>query len=233
MPRFRLDVLLLVLGVVLWQSSLPTQALWADRDISQQNTLSGGTLDAKLSEVGAGTEDSTLDEQQEDTLDSTWADLQHDPTTGNNDPVNNTLRINTTQSSIGAGRVNVTITYTESDGGLGTTGNANKTARTLVVETFNYQNTNLLGSKVTDENGNGHIDVEDLTLGETATNLTALPGIAAASTADLRIVIDGDRSLLSGVGTEDGVTLRFIIRSENTTFADGDLTQNNTIRYAS
>lgn len=229
----RLVAVIAVVAVLALPVPAPTNAWSTDAEVSRQNTLHGGTHDITLSEVGAGTEGSTTDEQQQNSISQTWVDLNHDPTSGDNDPVNNTVRINTSTSSIGADRVNVTVDFSESDGSLGTAGNPDNTARTLVVDTLEYKSVGLIGVEVVDENGNGHVDIDDLTLGNTSTNLTHLDGIAVGSTADLHLVIDGKRSLLSGVGEDDGLTIRVTIRGESPTFVDPDTSTNNTIRYAS
>lgn len=220
-----------VLWVVLWHPAT-TAALLEDRERSNENAVAGGTLDVALSEVGAGTEDSTLDETDDDTLDETWKDLSHEPTLGASDAVDNTVRIDNGRSSLAASRVNVTVSYTEDDGLLGIDGNADGTARTLVIDSLEYGNTELVGTEVVDENGNGHVDLEDLTLGTTAANLSDLDGIAVDGTVDLRLVVDGSRQLLDGVGAEDGVDITVTVRAESPTFVDTDRSTGNTIRYA-
>lgn len=226
-PRSGL-LLVLALWVLLLHPVAMTSAFVLDQDASGQNTVSGGMLDAKLSEIGPATEGSTLDEQTQDSIEETWKDTSH----RDSDDVNNTVRINNTRSSLDASRVNVTVSYVESDGALGSSGNGDETARTYVIRSVEYRNTELVGSEIVDENGNGVVDLEDMTLGETATNLTHLSGVAAGATADLHLSIDGNPGLLVSPGSEDGLNITVTIRSESSGYADRDVSQNNVIRYA-
>lgn len=225
-------VVLISFGMLFLHPVGSTSAYVFDDETSSQNTISGGTLDGKLSEVGAATQGSTLDELLENTLDETWKDTSHESILSLSAAVNNTARINNSESSLQADRVNVTVSYTESDGLLGTGGNADKTAQTLTIESFTYQNTELVGTEIVDENGDGEVDIYDLTIGGTATNLSQLSGVSAGGTADLHLSINGDAGLLSGVGSEDGVNIQVTIQLEHASFDDSDVSQNNVIRYA-
>lgn len=225
-------VLVVTLGMLVLHPVGLTSAYVVDGEASSQNTVSGGILDGKLSEVGAATQGSTLDELLEDTLNETWKDTSHESILSLSAAVNNTVRVNNTASSLPADRVNVTVSYTESDGSLGGSGNADKTAQTLTIESFKYQNTELVGTKIVDENGDGSVDIYDLTIGETATNISQLSGVSAGGTADLHLSINGDAGLLSGVGGDDGVNIQVTIQAENASFEDADVSQDNVIRYA-
>lgn len=221
------------LGMLLAHPGGVTAAFVFDLDTSGANPVAGGTLDTKLTEVGPATQDGTTDEAGEDGIEDTWQDLEHDSALSSDTAVNNTVQINNTDSSLNADRVNVTVTYVENDSeGSLTSGNADETARTLVVESLTHKGTELVGSEVVDENGNDNVDLEDLTLGETATNLSRLSGIAATTTADLRVSLNGGAGLLSGVSGGDGVTITITVQAENAGFADADVSGSNTIRYA-
>ena len=220
------------LGMLLAHPGGVTAAFVFDLDTSGANPVAGGTLDTKLTEVGPATRDGTTDEAGEDGIEDTWQDLEHDSVLSPDAAVNNTVRIDNTGSSLDADRVNVTVTYVENDSSLGTPGNADETARTLVVESLTYKNTDLLGSEVVDENDDGNVDLEDLTLGETASNLSQLSGLTASGTADLRIVIDGDSGLLGLTGSGDGLDITVIITARAGGFEDADKSRNNTIIYA-
>ena len=205
-------------------------ALFTDADASTANTVEGGTVDLKLSEVGPTTQDSTTDETMEDAVADTWEDLTHDETLGE-PPVNNTLTLDNSRSSLDANRVNATVSYAENDTTLSTSGNADETARTIEINEFVYDGTDLVGAKIADENGNGRVDLEDLTLGDTRRNLSSLSGVASGSSVDMTVSFEGERDLLTGVGAGDGVDITVEIRA-HASFVDRDVSRNNTIRYA-
>lgn len=217
---------LLVVLVVAAVASPPALAFVADTDASTGNTVEAGVLDLALTEAGPATQESTTDESGADLVTDTWEDTSHT----DSDTVNNTLVLENNRSSLAAG-VNVTVSYAERDGSLGTAGNADNTSRTVKVVEFVYDGTDLVGTEIADENGNGRVDVEDLTLGETATNLSSLPPIAAGGTANLTIALDGNVALLDGVGSDDGVDIRFDVRAEASSFGDPDRSADNTIVY--
>lgn len=220
------------LGMLLAHPGGVAAAFVFDLDTSGANPVAGGTLDTKLTEVGSATQDGTTDEAEEDGIEDTWQDLEHDSALSSDTAVNNTVRIDNTGSSLDADRVNVTVTYVENDSSLvtsGTTGNADETARTLVVESLTYKDTDRLGSEVVDENNDGDVDLEDLTLGQTASNLSQLSGLTASGTADLRIVIDGDSGL---VRSGDGLDITVTITARAGGFEDADKSRNSTIIYA-
>ena len=224
-------LIVVVVCVLVAVSTAPgAVALFTDGDASTANTVAAGTLDLKLSEVGPATQDSTTDETMEDAVADTWEDLSHDETHGE-PPVNNTLRLDNARSSLDVNRVNATVSYAENDTMLGTSGNADETARTIRIVEFAYDGTDLVGSKITDENGNGRVDLEDLTLGDTRRNLSSLSGVASGSSVDMAVSFEGDRALLTGVGGGDGIDIGIEVRA-HASFVDRDVSRNNTIRYA-
>ena len=224
-------LIVVVVCVLVAVSTAPgAVALFTDGDASTANTVEAGTADLKLSEVGPTTRDSTTDETMEDAVADTWEDPNHDKTLGE-PPVNNTLRLDNARSSLDANRVNATVSYGENDTMFGTSGNADETARTIRIVEFVYDGTDLNGSKITDENGNGRVDLEDLTLGDTRRNLSSLSGVASGSSVDMTVSFEGDRDLLTGVGGGDGVDIAVEIRA-HASFVDRDVSRNNTIRYA-
>ena len=204
-------------------------ALFTDGDASTANTVEAGTADLKLSEVGPTTRDSTTDETMEDAVADTWEDLTHDETLGE-PPVNNTLTLDNSRSSLDANRVNVTVSYAENDSAVGTPGNADRTARTIEINEFVYNGTDLVGSKITDENGNERVDVEDLEFGDTKRNLSSLSGVASGNSVDMTVSFEGERDLLTGVSEDDGIDITIEIRA-HASFVDRDVSSNNTIRY--
>lgn len=224
-------LIVVVVCVLVAVSTAPgAVALFTDGDASTANTVEGGTVDLKLSEVGPATPDSTTDETMEDAVADTWEDLNHDKTLGE-PPVNNTLRLDNARSSLDANRVNATVSYAENDTTLSISGNADETARTIEINEFVYDGTDLVGAKIADENGNGRVDLEDLTLGDTRRNLSSLSGVASGSSVDMTVSFEGERDLLTGVGGGDGVDITVEIRA-HASFVDRDVSHNNTIQYA-
>jgi hypothetical protein len=226
-----------IVGVVLAAAiaTAPTTvAHYTDTETSFDNPVAATVLDLKLSEVGAATEDSTTDETGADLIAETWADSNHDELLGN-EPVENTLRTDNSNSAVAADSIGIEVTYVEADDGS-TDGDVDDTASTMVLDAFSYGGTSLLGSEIADENGNGEYDVEDLTLGETASNLSHLSGLTASGTADLRIIIDGDTGLLGGlldpIGSGDGLDITVTVTARAGGFKDADESRNNTIIYA-
>lgn len=148
-------------------------AFYADAAATRENAVAGGVLDVKLSEVGPATQESTTDETRSDAVRDTWEDANH--ATDGSETVSNVLAVNNSASDLVADRANLTISFVENDSGIGATaGNAPNTSRTIGITKFTYAGTDLLASAVADENGNDRIDLEDLTLGETASNLVAV-----------------------------------------------------------
>jgi type II secretory pathway pseudopilin PulG len=223
-----------VVGVVLAAAiaTAPTTvAHYTDTETSFDNPVAATVLDLKLSEVGPATEDSTTDETGADFVDATWADSNQHGGLLVNDPVENTLRIDNSNSAGAADSIGIDVTYVEADDG-GTTDNVDDTASTMVLDAFSYGGTSLLGTEITDENGNGDYDVEDLTLGQTASNLSQLSGLTAAGTADLRIIIDDNSGLLGPIGSGDGLDITVTVTARAGGFKDADESKNTTIIYA-
>lgn len=205
-------------------------ALLADTDVSGNNGVDGGVLDLKLSEVGAATQDSTADEQSADAIADTWEDRSH--ATDGSDTVENAVALNNSESSVAADRVNVTVSYVENDTDLGSGGNAYKTARTIEVTTFTYDGAELVGTELTDVNGNGIVDAEDLTNGTNAENLSSLSGVAAGETVTLEVGLSGKSGLLDSVGSGDGIDVEVRVRIHAGGFAETDPSTDNTVIYA-
>ena len=204
-----------------------TFASYADEDLSANNTVHGGTLDLNLAELGPANVESTVDEAGSDQLAGTWADPAH----SDNDTVYNTIELNSTQSTLSADRIALSVSYTENDTAGGTDGNVDATARTFEVRSFEYGGRELVGTTVTDENGNGIVDIEDLTHGDSATNLTSLSGLSAGETITLTLELGGDSTRSGGIGSGDGLDLALEIGAHASTFTETDRTAENTITY--
>lgn len=201
---------------------------WQSTDAGGTGVADGGVLDPKIGEVGPSTGDGTTDERRRDSVSATWRDLHH--STVLSTPVENTLRVENGRSSLAADRVGVAVDYAESDGVLGASGNAEATARSLRVSALSYGGRDLLGPTVRDENGNGRYDLDDLTRGRTAQNLTSLPGLEAGERADLRMVLTGQ--LLGVLRAGDGIEFEVVIRPSASGFRDADASSGNVIRYS-
>lgn len=203
-------------------------ALLANTGVANQNSVHGGSLDLKLSERGPATQGSTTDEISADIVYATWEDPTHN--TLGTDNVSNTLELDNSASTLAGGIVNITISYTENDSDAND-GNAVNTSRTLEVTAFNYDGNDLTDTELTDQNGNGRLDVDDLTLGSNAGNLSALGGLRAGQTARLTIAVSGETGLISGVESSDGIDIIVDLRIQTRSFVDTDRSTNNTIRY--
>jgi hypothetical protein len=222
-----------IVGVVLAAAiaTAPTTvAHYTDTETSFDNPVAATVLDLKLSEVGDPTEDTT-DETGADLVDATWADSNHDDGLLANDQVENTLRIDNSNSAVAADSIGIEVTYVEADDGS-MDGDVDDTASTMALAALSYSGTSLLGTEIADENDNGEYDVEDLTLGQTASNLSHLSGLSASGTADLRIIIDGNSGLLGLIGSGDGLDITVTVTARAGGFADADESRNNTIIYA-
>lgn len=230
---------LVALGVLLFLISLglavvvtPPQsgAFFANTGSASQNAIQGGVLDLKLTESGpTNGEGSTTDESEVDTVYDTWEGTAHDSLGGDN--VSNTLTLDNNASTVDATRVNITVTFAENDSSTND-GNVPNTSRTMEVTGFKYDGTNLVGSELTDQNGNGQLDVEDLTLGSNADNLSSLSGVAADESTTLTLYLSGSADLIAGVGSGDGIDITVAIRVHASGFTDADRSVNNTIQYA-
>lgn len=217
--------LIVVVAIAPIQSSV---ALLANTGVANQNPIHGGALDLKLSERGPATQDSTTDEISADVVSDTWEDRTHN--TLGTDNVSNTLEVDNSASTLAANVVNITISYTENDSDAND-GNAVNTSRTLEVTAFSYAGNDLTDTELTDQNGNGRLDVDDLTRGSNAENLSTLTGIAAGQTAQVTFAVSGSTGLISGVGSSDGVDITVELRVQTRSFADIDHSTNNTIQY--
>lgn len=233
------------LGAVLLAAPGTSGAFLSDTEQATDNSVAAGTVDVKLSEVGPATENSTTDDQSVDTATATWLDSEHeDAGGGRDDVVNNTLQIEDGASSRSIGRVNLTVTYAENDSD-GPEGNADVTARSMVIETLTYRDQDLVGSVVVDENGNGHVDLEDLTLGDTADNLSTLEGFGSSTGAGLTLAINGEVSAFqgapdpgggpgggSGGASGEGIEFTVIVRCTGGGFSDADRSTDNVVIHA-
>ncbi|WP_150123188.1 hypothetical protein [Haladaptatus sp. R4] len=213
-------------------SASTAMAIFSDTDTIEGSVMQSGVLDIKLSEIGPTTHASTTDEHQQDTLHESFKDQSHGGLMGTS-AVTNTLRIDNSQSTLDAEQMGINVSYTEDDGTMGMSGNAETTAKTIQLTEFTYHGSNLLTTAIRDENGNGMLDVDDLTQGQTKRNLATLSGVNAGDTADIRIGLQGDTDLLESLlQPEDGINITFKLIASSHSFTDADSTTNNTIRYA-
>lgn len=217
--------LIVVVAIAPIQSSV---ALLANTAVANQNPVHGGTLDLKLSERGPATQDSTTDEISGDLVSDTWEDPTHN--TLGTDNVSNTLEIDNSASTLAASMVNITISYTENDSETDD-GNAVNTSQTLEVTAFSYDGDDFTDTELTDQNGNGRLDVDDLSRGSNAENLSTLTGIAGGQTAKVTIAVSGSTGLIGGVQSGDGIDITVELQVQTRSFADTDHSTNNTIQY--
>ncbi|WP_435334706.1 hypothetical protein [Haloarchaeobius sp. TZWWS8] len=191
-------------------------------------SITGATFDLSLSEIGPATHDSTIDETDANRLSRSWADYDH--ATGGGTSVTNTLRVSVTGSASPSTLV-IETTFTENDSTLGSPDNLDKTAQTVVVQEFVYDGTDLVGTAVVDENGNGRVDLKDLVLGSTADNLSSLSPPVSGSPVDLQVRLSGEADLLAGVGAGDGIDIDFVMTARYGSLRDADNSTDNTIVY--
>lgn len=218
------------LGITVVGGPLPTGTFLADSAVANQNVVDVGVLDLKLNETGpTNGEGSTTDETGIDVAHDTWEDTNHDAL--GNDVVSNTLEMNNSISTIGSERVNVSVLFSENDTDVDD-GNAPNSSRTVEITTFEFGGTDLVGSELTDQNDNGRLDVEDLTLESNAQNLSERSGLAAGASTNLTIEMSGSADLVAGVGSGDGIDLTIEIRVHAHSFTEADRSVNNTIQYA-
>lgn len=197
---------------------------------ANQNPIHGGVLDLKLTETGpTNGEGSTTDESAVDIAHDTWEDTAHDALGGDN--VSNTLTLDNNASTVGATRVNISVSSGENDSDTND-GNAPNTSQTIEVTGFVYGGTDLAGNELTDQNGNSQVDVEDLSLGTNVENLSSLSGVAAGDSTTLTIHLSGSADLIAGVGSGDGIDITITVRVHARSFTEADRSVNNTIRYA-
>ncbi len=209
-------------------STIPlVQALFTSTTKSTSNSISAGTLDGSLSEIGPATQGSTTNENNQDAVSATWRDLEHSLLLA--PPVQNTLQIRNTRSSLSAEHVGLTISYSESDGLFGLSGNSQATARSVRIIQCTYGGTSLLGSVIKDENGNGNYDIDDLTRGQTQQNLLSLPGINAGNEKSLTITFRGQS--LGVLRAGDGISFTIRVTVATRSFINTDRATNNVVRY--
>lgn len=203
-----------------------TFALSRDTDWSAANPLQSGSFDGKLTELGPATENSTTDESAADRLRDTWEDYSH--TNGSTGPVNNTVDVENPNASFAVRAVNVTASYAENDSARLDNDNAQTTAKTLNVSTFRYDGTSYKAD-ITDANGNGRADLDDL-----ARTTTTLDGIAANESAALTLAIAGDSRQSDNIGGGDGIDFTMSVTATvRPSWNDTDRSVNNTIQYES
>lgn len=219
-------VVFLVGLVVTGTPPLQSGAFLSDGATAGNNAVASGVLDLKLTETGPGTQGSTSDESSADSVVDTWEDHAHD--TLGNDNVSNTLALDNAASSLAVDRVGFVVSYVENDSG-GTVGNPGATARTINVVEFTYDGVDLT-TALDDTNGNGRLDLQDLT-NESDDELSNRSGIAVGATANLSVTLSGDTGLLSGVGSGDGVDVTIEVRVEGNEYVELDISRNNTIQY--
>lgn len=222
--------LVLNLGVAVVVGPLPSGAFLANAGVADQNAVDAGVLDLKLNETGpTNGQGSTTDESGIDVAHDTWEDTDHDAL--GSDLVSNTLELDNAKSTVGSDRINVSVTFSENDTDADD-GNAPNTSRTVEVTTFEFGGTDLVGSELTDQNGNDRLDVEDLTLGSNPQNLSERSGLAAGASTNLTIELSGSADLIAGVGSGDGIDVTIEIRVHARSFTEADRSVNNTIQYA-
>lgn len=231
LERFRGGVVI-VIAIVATVSAAPlahTDARYVDSEVSA-GTVSGGVLDLQLTQLGPATADSDTSQTDADAVTGTWVDYTHD--TNGDDTISNTLELSNGAGTIDAETVDLTLSYRENDTDGGMSGNAESAAQTVIVDEFVYGDTDLLETEIDDENGDGRIDLDDLTRGETAENLSSLPGIDAGASRPLTISLTGRAELLDIISGGDGIDFDLAIRAVNGSVVDPDAARDNTIRYA-
>lgn len=227
--RFRCVVIVVAVAVTVSGAPLlETGAHYVDTDTAD-GTVTGGVLDPALVQLGPATADSETNESDADTVTGTWVDYTHD--TGGGDRVTNTLELSNENATIGPAVVNLTISYAENDTADGMSGNAESTAQTIVVEEFVYNGTDLVNTTFVDENGNGRLDLDDLTMANNDDNLSSLSGTGADSAQNLTITLSGKATLLDIISSGDGIDFHVAIRANRSSVVDADAARVNTIQY--
>lgn len=228
----RFHCVVIVVAVAATVSGAPlleSGAHYVDTD-SADGAVSGGVLDPTLTQLGPATADGETTESDADTVTKTWADYAHD--TGGGDTVTNTLELSTENATVGPAVVDLTISYAENDTADGMSGNAESTAQTIAVDEFVYDGTDLTNTTFIDENGNGRLDLDDLTMTNNDDNLSSLSGIGAGSAQNLTITLSGKATLLDIISSGDGIDFHVAIRATRSSFVDADAARVNTIQYA-
>lgn len=224
----RRTILLLAVAVVLAVSLASGWTLAGLVDTEELDAqLGAGSFDVQLSEVGPATADSTTDQHDATDVEDTWEDYSH-PTDATGE-VTNTLQLELTEASSAANYVTLDVAYRQNDTVSESTDDGNATAKTLEVVRFEYDGTELTGSRIEDANGNGIVDLHDAARAD----LDGLDGFAPGEPVALTITLRGDasrhRSVDGGDGLDVAVTVRTGVRDS---WRDGGVSRNNTIQYA-
>ncbi|AFK18203.1 hypothetical protein E6P09_05405 [Haloferax mediterranei ATCC 33500] len=189
--------------------------------------LGAGSFDVQLSEVGPATADSTTDQNDATNVEDTWDDYSH-PTNATGE-VTNTLQLGLTEASSTASYVNLNVSYHQNDTESESTNDGNATAKTLEVVRFEYNGTDLTGSRITDTNGNGIVDLHDASKAD----LDGLDGFTPADSTNLTIALRGNTSYHSSVDSGDGLDYTVTVQAGvNDSWRDVSVSRNNTIQYA-
>jgi spore coat-associated protein N len=151
-----------VIGVAAGGAGAGTMAYFQDTESSTGNTIDAGTLDLKLSDG---------DEFTEDGVSGTWTISNAKP----GDSVTSEVVL-TNAGSLEADHVEfgVSVDETEADGPNGNNepdtrpSSAEGMAEQFEVTTMEYNETDILGNRLSDANENGIIDVGDLASGNDA-----------------------------------------------------------------
>lgn len=208
-------------------AAMPAVGLLSDADASGNNPVTGAVVASTLDETGPASRESTTDERDPATVSDTWEDTAH-PTDGSA-AVENTLTVDAGPATADSDTVAVVVSFVENDTGTASTdGNGEQTAKSVQVTEFAYNGSDVLSTKLTDLNGNGNVDVEDLTNGSNADELATLGGVSAGSTADIDMTLSGSSTLLD---TGDGIDITVAVRTEASSYTDTDRSVNNTVIY--
>lgn len=157
---------LFLVGVVGTGLSVSTHALWTDGDQSESNVVQAGSLDLALDGGDSASGKLTLDNATPGTTTAHQYNLANDGT-------------------VAAGNVTITVSYTENDPpieiadpDLNVSLNATETASLTRVHTLTYTASDGtvtdLNASLSDTNGNGIVDLQDLNEQETV--MADLPG---------------------------------------------------------
>lgn len=217
----------LAVSVIVSLATFSSGAFVMNTATAEDNAVQLSTLDAALSEIGPATENSTTDETSEHEIRKTWVDYSHQ--NQSTDPVNNTVRIEN-QNPSAASHLNITVSYAQNDSGVNdVVDDSVETASSLNVSVLEYNGTDLLAERVTDANGNGALDLDDVA----NANLTRLSGIPPGQNVTLVMSISGDSSQNDNVAGGDGVEITITIELVGKpSWRDSDRSVENTIQYA-
>ena len=182
-------VALVVIGAILL--AMGTYSFWTDSESAPGNTVEAGTLDLSINESASDTI-SLTNAQPGDTDSATFA-LQN-------------------VGSTEADHVEVDLNFNENDtrdepadADLSTELNAQQTAAMIEVTDFTYDGTDLLGS-VSDQNGNGIVDLADVQSQAGSTDDLTAPSAGGSDTTELtlgvQIANDNDGSF---TGTDEDI----------------------------